>query len=77
MFQMENTIFWGVTPCSLVEVRRCLCEMSVNFYQTAQCHIPEVHFTVTPVITSNLMFQMKVIDHKYYMGIYYILFMNI
>jgi hypothetical protein len=30
-----------VTPCSLAEIYRCSSEISVKFYQTTRCHIPE------------------------------------
>jgi hypothetical protein len=52
---MKSTVFWDVTPCSLVEIfggmyslyfkgqRITLhsSETSVNFYQITRCHIPE------------------------------------
>lgn len=31
---MNNTIFWGVVQCNLVEVKWCSSEMPVNFCQT-------------------------------------------
>jgi hypothetical protein len=33
---VNTTIFWDVTPCSLVKVHQ-----SVNLYRTARCHVPE------------------------------------
>jgi hypothetical protein len=45
------TVFWDVTPCSLVEAYRrfalmmvtvSFSETSVNFYQTTRGNIPEV-----------------------------------
>jgi hypothetical protein len=32
----KSTIFWFVTPCSLVEVYRRSSEMSTDFYGTTQ-----------------------------------------
>jgi hypothetical protein len=48
---MKMTVFWDVTPCSLVKVYRRFIDLimeaentsetSVNFYQTTRRNIPE------------------------------------
>jgi hypothetical protein len=36
-----TTIFWHVTPCSLLEVRRHFEGKEVSFYRTSRCHISD------------------------------------
>jgi len=37
---LNNTVYWVVTPCHLLEIYRCF-STSVNFYQTTQHHTQE------------------------------------
>jgi hypothetical protein len=38
---MKSKIYWVVTPCGLVLIRRCSSETAVHFYQSTRLYIPE------------------------------------
>jgi hypothetical protein len=46
---MKTTIFWDMTPCSLVEVYQHSGEMSVNLHHTTKYHILKDIFSTSEI----------------------------
>jgi hypothetical protein len=63
IYKWENTVFWDVTPCSLVETYNSSLNMEatysseifINLHQTTQRYTPEdIIPSITNIKTSNL-----------------------